>query len=81
MLQPADTVRMQTDRSYDKIAITESRTNDPRSYIVKGNGKQYCRNRNIYYLSKKLLDRQMMMIYHDRMISSVIVLHILQLLI
>ena len=45
MLQPADTVRMQTDRSYDKIAITESRTNDPRSYIVKGNCKQYCRNR------------------------------------
>ena len=45
MLQPGDTVRMQTDRGYDKIAIIESRTNDPRSYIVKCNGKQYRRNR------------------------------------
>ena len=47
MLQPGDTVRMQTDRGYDKIAIAiiESRTNDPRSYIVKCNGKQYRRNR------------------------------------
>ena len=45
MLQPGDTVRMQTDRGYDKIAIIERRTNDPRSYIVKCNGKQYRRNR------------------------------------
>ena len=45
MLQPGDTVRMQTDRGYDKIAIIESRTDDPRSYIVKCNGKQYRRNR------------------------------------
>ena len=45
MLQPGDTVRMQTDRGYDKIAIIERRTNDPRTYIVKCNGKQYRRNR------------------------------------
>ena len=45
MLQPGDTVRMQTDRGYDKIAIIERRTNDPRSYIGKCNGKQYRRNR------------------------------------
>ena len=45
MLQPGDTVRMQTNRGYDKIAIIESRTNDPRSYIVKCNEKQYRRNR------------------------------------
>ena len=63
MLQPDDTVRMQTDRGYDKIAIIESRTNDPRSYIVKCNGKQYRRNANIYYSPQKLLNSQMMMIY------------------
>ena len=38
MLQPGDTVQMQTDRGYDKIAIIESRTD-------RCNGKQYRRNR------------------------------------
>ena len=33
MLQPGDTVQMQTDRGYDKIVLIESRTNVPRSYL------------------------------------------------
>lgn len=44
-LKPNETVRMQTDKGFQKLAVVKSTRKSPRSYLVTSDGADYVRNR------------------------------------
>ncbi len=44
-LQQGQTVRMQTARGFDKLAVVQGLASQPNSYVVASQGRQYTRNR------------------------------------
>jgi hypothetical protein len=45
ILKPNQTVRMQTDRGFDRLAIVKQTASEPRSYVVDTGNGEYRRNR------------------------------------
>lgn len=46
-LQQGQTVRMQTARGFDKLAVVQGHAAQPNSYVVTSQGRQYVRNRRL----------------------------------
>ena len=44
-LKENQVVRIQTTKGYDKLGVVKQIAKEPRSYIVKSDGKEYRRNR------------------------------------